>query len=252
MTFGCQSNVRIFLSLFCVVSSIWHVFPRRKQEFTACWTSSDPVPLQWKIHTQYHNSLIVSHQHNEILPYMSILYIAGITFKGQLQLVAFCLFEFAVGVFWPSMMKMRSQHVPEEMRATVINLFRIPLNLFVCVVLYNVSPLSLPCSSHQVPLLGCFVSWKMLFCKMHACLFLIIKAQTGWKNSKTGFVRAQHEPKTSTLYHREYRVDEFFCNRRWAHSHCRPCLVCAHFSCWCVWDVRGDLTLLLMGIKITS
>lgn len=66
---------------------------------------------------------------------------AGITFKGQLQLVAFCLFEFAVGVFWPSMMKMRSQHVPEEMRATVINLFRIPLNLFVCVVLYNVSPL---------------------------------------------------------------------------------------------------------------
>ena len=63
---------------------------------------------------------------------------AGITFIGQLQLVSFCVFEFAVGVFWPSMMKMRSQHVPEEMRATVINLFRIPLNAFVCVVLHNV------------------------------------------------------------------------------------------------------------------
>lgn len=69
---------------------------------------------------------------------------AGITFKGQVQLVAFCVFEFAVGLFWPSMMKMRSQHVPEEMRATVINLFRVPLNLFVCIVLYNVSPFD-PC-----------------------------------------------------------------------------------------------------------
>ena len=32
----------------------------------------------------------------------------------------------------------RSAYVPEEMRATIINVFRIPLNLFVCVVLYNV------------------------------------------------------------------------------------------------------------------
>lgn len=63
---------------------------------------------------------------------------AGITTAGKIQLAAFCAFEFSVGVFWPSMMKMRSQHVPEEMRATIINFFRIPLNLFVCVVLQNV------------------------------------------------------------------------------------------------------------------
>lgn len=68
----------------------------------------------------------------------------GITFDGIVQLVAFCLFEVCVGVFWPSMMSMRAQYVPEEMRSTIINLFRVPLNLFVCVVLYNVSkfPLS--------------------------------------------------------------------------------------------------------------
>lgn len=70
---------------------------------------------------------------------MALPCLSGITLKGQVQLVAFCVFEFAVGLFWPSMMKMRSQHVPEEMRATVINLFRVPLNLFVCIVLYNVS-----------------------------------------------------------------------------------------------------------------
>ncbi len=56
-----------------------------------------------------------------------------------MQLVAFCIFEACVGVFWPSMMTMRSSFVPEEMRSTIINFFRIPLNLFVSVVLYNVS-----------------------------------------------------------------------------------------------------------------
>ncbi len=36
------------------------------------------------------------------------------------------------------MMKMRAEYVPEDCRATIINFFRIPLNLFVCVVLANV------------------------------------------------------------------------------------------------------------------
>jgi hypothetical protein len=35
-------------------------------------------------------------------------------------------------------LRYRSAYVPEEMRSTIINFFRIPLNLFVCVVLYNV------------------------------------------------------------------------------------------------------------------
>ena len=39
------------------------------------------------------------------------------------------------------MMKLRSQYVPEGIRATTLNLFRVPLNLFVCLVLYNVRPL---------------------------------------------------------------------------------------------------------------
>lgn len=65
---------------------------------------------------------------------------AGITFEGKVQLLAFCVFEACVGLFWPSMMKMRSQYVPEESRSTIINFFRIPLNMFVCIMLYNVSP----------------------------------------------------------------------------------------------------------------
>eukprot|EP00879_Flechtneria_rotunda_P008042 GHRR01008424.1.p1 GENE.GHRR01008424.1~~GHRR01008424.1.p1 ORF type:complete len:429 (+),score=91.74 GHRR01008424.1:173-1459(+) len=63
----------------------------------------------------------------------------AITLKGQIQLLAFCVFELCVGIFWPSMMSMRANYVPEELRATIINMFRVPLNAFVCVVLGNVS-----------------------------------------------------------------------------------------------------------------
>ncbi|XP_047315721.1 molybdate-anion transporter-like [Impatiens glandulifera] len=62
----------------------------------------------------------------------------SITFSGSIQLIGFCVFEACVGIFWPSIMKMRSQYIPEESRSTIMNFFRIPLNIFVCVVLYNV------------------------------------------------------------------------------------------------------------------
>lgn len=62
-----------------------------------------------------------------------------ITLRGQIDMLAFCVFEVCVGIFWPSMMTMRATYVPEELRATIINMFRIPLNAFVCIVLANVS-----------------------------------------------------------------------------------------------------------------
>jgi len=63
----------------------------------------------------------------------------SVSIGGSLQLLGFCTFEACVGIFWPSIMKMRSQYIPEEARSTIMNFFRIPLNLFVCVVLYNVN-----------------------------------------------------------------------------------------------------------------
>ncbi|PKA60710.1 hypothetical protein AXF42_Ash006344 [Apostasia shenzhenica] len=61
----------------------------------------------------------------------------GISFAGSIQVFGFCTFEACVGIFWPSIMKMRSQYIPEEARSTIMNFFRIPLNIFVCIVLYN-------------------------------------------------------------------------------------------------------------------
>lgn len=63
----------------------------------------------------------------------------GISLGGCVQLLGFCTFEACVGIFWPSIMKMRSQYIPEEARSTIMNFFRIPLNMFVCIVLYNVN-----------------------------------------------------------------------------------------------------------------
>ncbi|CAH2044316.1 unnamed protein product [Thlaspi arvense] len=63
----------------------------------------------------------------------------GMSLTGCIQLLGFCVFEACVGIFWPSIMKMRSQYIPEEARSTIMNFFRIPLNIFVCVVLYNVN-----------------------------------------------------------------------------------------------------------------
>ncbi|CAM8980539.1 unnamed protein product [Rhodiola kirilowii] len=62
-----------------------------------------------------------------------------ISFSSAIQLLGFCVFEGCVGLFWPSIMKMRSQYIPEEARSTIMNFFRIPLNIFVCIVLYNVN-----------------------------------------------------------------------------------------------------------------
>ncbi|XWS48750.1 hypothetical protein CRYUN_Cryun13aG0102900 [Craigia yunnanensis] len=43
--------------------------------------------------------------------------------------------------FLATIMKMRSQYIPEEARSTIMNFFRIHLNIFVCIALYNVKAL---------------------------------------------------------------------------------------------------------------
>ena len=62
--------------------------------------------------------------------------------SGALALACFFFFEAAVGVYWPSMGILKSQHVPEQIRATIYNLFRVPLNMLVVLVLLNLGVLS--------------------------------------------------------------------------------------------------------------
>ncbi len=67
------------------------------------------------------------------------------------QVLAFCVFELCLGIFWPSMMTLRAQLVPEATRSTIINCFRIPLNLFVCVALFEVRAPRRPLRARAVP-----------------------------------------------------------------------------------------------------
>lgn len=53
---------------------------------------------------------------------------------------AFNVFEGMCGIYFPSVGTMRGKFIPEEVRATVMNFFRIGLNFIVVMVLLNVRP----------------------------------------------------------------------------------------------------------------
>lgn len=58
------------------------------------------------------------------------------------RLVAFCCFEVCVGFYWPYINILRTKYVPDDVRATVVNVFRVPLNFIVVIVLYDLHSLS--------------------------------------------------------------------------------------------------------------
>lgn len=57
-------------------------------------------------------------------------------------LLSFLLFEVCVGIFWPSLGTMRGKYIPEASRATIMSLFRVPLNLIVVVILTQNFPMT--------------------------------------------------------------------------------------------------------------
>ena len=68
-------------------------------------------------------------------------------------------------MYWPAIGTLRADVVKERVRTTVLNLFRVPLNLFVCLLLLNVGTLDvgtifMMCAMAQGMLLplGCLFS----------------------------------------------------------------------------------------------
>lgn len=61
---------------------------------------------------------------------------------ARTNLVAFCVFEAACGIYFPGMGTLRGKYVPEEVRATIMNIFRIGLNLIVVLALSNIDRMS--------------------------------------------------------------------------------------------------------------
>jgi len=48
------------------------------------------------------------------------------TTEFSVRIGGFCIFEAAIGAYWPLIMKLRSDHLGEEQRAAVTSLFRVP------------------------------------------------------------------------------------------------------------------------------
>ncbi|XP_076448468.1 molybdate-anion transporter-like [Babylonia areolata] len=80
-----------------------------------------------------------------------VLFVSAVTlltpvwFPGN-QLVifsGFLVFEMCVGIFWPSLSTMRGKYVPEETRATTMNIFRVPLNFIVVIILTQNLPMKI-------------------------------------------------------------------------------------------------------------
>ena len=61
------------------------------------------------------------------------------TDAGSVVFSSFVLFEVCCGMYFPSVGVLRSEIIPESSRSTIMNFFRIPLNLLVAVVLVKVS-----------------------------------------------------------------------------------------------------------------
>lgn len=58
------------------------------------------------------------------------------------RLAGFFMFEASVGVYFPCIGMLRGQILPNDCRATIMNFFRIPLNILVVAVLFHVETMS--------------------------------------------------------------------------------------------------------------
>ena len=71
----------------------------------------------------------------------AFLSMAGVTLFMENKTIVygcFLVFEASVGVFWPAYGTIKSEKIPEDIRSAVMNIFRIPLNAFVVLLLLKV------------------------------------------------------------------------------------------------------------------
>ncbi|KAL3841831.1 hypothetical protein ACJMK2_019930 [Sinanodonta woodiana] len=57
------------------------------------------------------------------------------TRSANLSFISFLIFEISVGVYFPAMGFLRSRKIPENHRWSIMNWFRVPINLISCIVL---------------------------------------------------------------------------------------------------------------------
>jgi len=107
-------------------------------------------------------------------------------------LASFLLFEAAVGMYWPSIGTVKSQVVPEESRATIYNIYRVPLNAIVLGVLLNHISTSTALTTCAAMLLVAFACQRALVSRLGTGKSAIAMAGGGVsdeENGKAGLMR---------------------------------------------------------------
>ncbi|ORZ01335.1 hypothetical protein BCR43DRAFT_486777 [Syncephalastrum racemosum] len=70
----------------------------------------------------------------------------SIVYTGSVSLptlaVAYHVFEFCTGMYYPAIASLKAEAIPEETRAAVMTLLRIPMNLGIGVIMWNVNNMS--------------------------------------------------------------------------------------------------------------
>lgn len=74
-----------------------------------------------------------------VVALLSIVVAVWIPGDVGVRLLAFCFFEATIGVYYPTVGTIRSRLIPNEIRGTVLNLFRVGLNVVVVVVVVLLS-----------------------------------------------------------------------------------------------------------------
>ncbi|KAN0047284.1 hypothetical protein ACTA71_001666 [Dictyostelium dimigraforme] len=78
-----------------------------------------------------------------ILLFSSICFLIPYFFNNSFIIyLSFLFFEILCGCYFPCAGTLRSKYIPESIRATVMNLFRVPLNLLVVTMLMNIERIS--------------------------------------------------------------------------------------------------------------
>mmetsp|Transcript_24249 Transcript_24249/g.61799 ORF Transcript_24249/g.61799 Transcript_24249/m.61799 type:complete len:510 (+) Transcript_24249:81-1610(+) len=104
----------------------------------------------------------------------------------RLSLMAFLMFEFCVGVYFPSVGVLKSEIVPEAVRGTVYNIYRIPLNAIVVGLLLS-----------NISMATCFKLNAVLLLISLGCMVAISTAPSTSSNSSSGEI--EMPPKTGSL-----------------------------------------------------
>jgi hypothetical protein len=99
------------------------------------------------------------------------------TKEGPPVLFSFLLFEATVGAFWPCISTLKGIHIPEDVRSTVMNYFRVPTNFFVLAVLNQVKQLS--------KTLVFFICFVLIACSVGSAYYIHAQANIAHHKKET-------------------------------------------------------------------